>query len=85
IDPEHEYIPLAEAFHGEIIRVSAGTGTRINPLDIVLDDQDADPVKEKTNNVVAMIGSLIGGNSGLTAIEKSLVDRATMQLYAQYR
>lgn len=85
IDPEHEYIPLAEAFHGEIIRVSAGTGTRINPLDIVLDDQDTDPVKEKTNNVVAMIGSLIGGNSGLTAIEKSLVDRSTMQLYAQYR
>lgn len=86
IDPEREYLPLAQAFGGQIIPISAGSGARINPLDIVLDETgDGDPVKQKTNNVVSMIGSLIGGNEGLDPVEKSLVDRAALSLYVAYR
>ena len=52
IDPEREYLALAAAFGGQIIQISAGTGTRVNPMDIVLEDDSAsDPVKDKTNNV----------------------------------
>lgn len=65
IDPEREYLALAAAFGGQIIQISAGTGTRVNPMDIVLDDDAAsDPVKDKTNNVVSMVGALIGGIDG---------------------
>ena len=86
IDPEREYLPLAQAFGGQIIPISAGSGTRVNPLDIVLDETgDGDPVKQKTSNVVSMIGSLIGGSEGLGPVEKSLVDRATLSLYVAYR
>ena len=86
IDPEREYLALAAAFGGQIIRISAGSGTCINPLDIVLDETgDGDPVKQKTSNVVSMIGSLIGGSEGLGPVEKSLVDRATLSLYVAYR
>ncbi|OZG60725.1 MULTISPECIES: VirB4-like conjugal transfer ATPase, CD1110 family [Bifidobacterium] len=86
IDPEKEYVPLADAFGGEVIPISAGADRCINPLDIVLDDAgDVDPVKDKTNSVVALIGSLIGGQSGLSAVEKSLVDRCVMGLYVAYR
>ena len=86
IDPEREYLPLAQAFGGQIIPISAGSGTCINPLDIVLDETgDGDPVKQKTSNVVSMIGSLIGGSEGLGPVEKSLVDRATLSLYVAYR
>ncbi len=86
IDPEREYLPLAQAFGGRIIPISAGSGTCINPLDIVLDETgDGDPVKQKTSNVVSMIGSLIGGSEGLGPVEKSLVDRATLSLYVAYR
>lgn len=86
IDPEREYLALAQAFGGQIVQISAGSGNRINPLDIVLDQTDeSDPVKDKTNNVVSMIGSLVGGSQGLGAVEKSLVDRCSIGLYARYR
>lgn len=86
IDPEREYLPLAQAFGGQIVRISAGSTSRINPLDIVLEETgDGDPVKEKTNNVVSMVGSLVGGNEGLNPVEKSLVDRCALNLYVRYR
>ena len=86
IDPEREYLPLAQAFGGQIVRISAGSTSRINPLDVVLEETgDGDPVKEKTNNVVSMIGSLVGGNEGLDPMEKSLVDRCALQLYVRFR
>ena len=86
IDPEREYLPLAQAFGGQIVRISAGSDSRINPLDIVMEETgDGDPVKDKTNNVVSMIGSLVGGNAGLDPIEKSLVDRCALGLYVRYR
>lgn len=86
IDPEREYLALAAAFGGQIVQISAGSTTRINPLDIVLEETgDGDPVKEKTNNVVSMVGSLVGGNEGLNPVEKSLVDRCALNLYVRYR
>ena len=86
IDPEREYLALAAAFGGQIIQISAGTGTRVNPMDIVLEDDSAsDPVKDKTNNVVSMIGALIGGIDGLDPLQKGLVDQCVSNLYTRYR
>ena len=86
IDPEREYLALAQAFGGQIIQISAGTGTRVNPMDIVLEDDSAsDPVKDKTNNVVSMIGALIGGLDGLDPLQKGLVDQCVSNLYTRYR
>ena len=86
IDPEREYLALAAAFGGQIIQISAGTGTRVNPMDIVLEDDSAsDPVKDKTNNVVSMIGALIGGIDGLDPLQKGLVDQCVNNLYTRYR
>lgn len=86
IDPEHEYVPLAHAFGGQVIKVSAGSGVCVNPMDIMLEETgDGDPVRDKTASVVAMIGALIGGMDGLNAVERSLVDRAAGGLYARYR
>lgn len=86
IDPEREYLALAAAFGGQIIQISAGTGTRVNPMDIVLEDASAsDPVKDKTNNVVSMIGALIGGIDGLDPLQKGLVDQCVSNLYTRYR
>lgn len=82
IDPEREYLALAAAFGGQIIQISAGTGTRVNPMDIVLEDDSAsDPVKDKTNNVVSMIGALIGGIDGLDPLQKGLVDQCVSNPY----
>jgi hypothetical protein len=86
IDPEREYLPLASAFGGQIVQISAGSRNRINPLDIVLEETgETDPVKEKTNAVTSMIGSLVGGNTGLNPVEKSLIDRCALGLYVRFR
>lgn len=86
IDPEHEYIPLANAFGGQVVKISAGSDVCVNPLDIVLDETgDGDPVRDKVNNVVALMGSLIGGVDGLDPVEKSLIDHAALDLYVRYR
>lgn len=86
IDPEQEYGPLREAFGGTNIEVSAGSSHRINPMDIVLDAADgSDPIRDKSNTVLAMIQALIGGSDGLNAAEKSLVDRCSLELYRKLR
>lgn len=65
---------------------TSGGGTRVNPMDIVLEDDSAsDPVKDKTNNVVSMIGALIGGIDGLDPLQKGLVDQCVSNLYTRYR
>ena len=39
----------------------------------------------KTNNVVSMIGALIGGIDGLDPLQKGLVDQCVSNLYVRYR
>lgn len=87
IDPEGiDYAPLAHAFGGAEIRLSAGSKTYINPFDLNLKnaDDDQDPVKVKTDFIDSICEILIGGKFGLSPIEKSIIDRCIMQLYDNY-
>ncbi|MCI1914400.1 MAG: ATP-binding protein [Bifidobacteriaceae bacterium] len=86
IDPEREYGPLREAFGGTRIDISAGSRQRINPMDIVFDvDDGSDPIRDKSNTVLAMVQALIGGAEGLDSSEKSVIDRCTLDLYRELR
>lgn len=86
IDPEREYQVLAREFGGEIIPISAGSNRCINPLDIVLDGTgEDDPIMAKTNQVVSLLGGLLGGVTGLSGPARSLIDRCAMSLYRKYR
>lgn len=86
IDPEHEYEPLIEAFGGEVIRIHAGSSQRVNPLDIELNviTGDEDPINAKCEFVLTMLGSLVGGSTGLTPDQRSVADRSTLMLYRKY-
>lgn len=86
IDPEHEYAPLCDALQGCRVIVSAGSNQCINPLDIVFDDAlDEDPIRTKANAVISMIGALIAGTDGLSAAERSIIDRCVLALYRETR
>ncbi|KFI83202.1 hypothetical protein BREU_2202 [Bifidobacterium reuteri DSM 23975] len=86
VDPEHEYAPLCEALDGARVVISAGSADRINPMDIVLDQTiDGDPIRTKANMVVSMVGALVGGADGLSAIERSIIDRCALGLYREFR
>jgi type IV secretory pathway VirB4 component len=85
IDPEREYTPLAKGFNGEIIHISAGSKTHINPLDITMDYSDDDnPLLLKSEFILSLCELLVGGRGGLSAAEKTVIDRSVKLTYANY-
>lgn len=85
IDPEGEYEPLATAFQGETIRLSAGSPNHINPMDISEDyGQGDDPMMLKSEFILSMMEMICGGTSGLTAGQRSIVSRVCNLCYLPY-
>lgn len=86
IDPEREYEPVISALGGSTIRVDTGGADRVNAMDIELAaSADADdPITTKTQFVLSMTNVLIGGHDGLSAKQRSLIDRAAGTLYRRY-
>jgi type IV secretory pathway VirB4 component len=84
-DPEAEYFPLVNALGGQVIQVSQGSGTHINPLDLSENyGDDEAPLALKADFVLSMCELIIGGRGGLEPIEKTIIDRATRDVYRQY-
>lgn len=85
IDPEREYTALAQGFGGEVIRISAGSNNYINPMDCSMDYSDDDePLQLKAEFVLTICELLVGGKTGLTGGQRSIVSRACKLCYAPY-
>jgi len=85
IDPEREYTQLVEGFGGEVIHISAGSKAHINPLDITMDYADDDsPLLLKSEFVLSLCELLVGGKNGLSAAQKTVIDRACKMTYEPY-
>ncbi|HEO3387000.1 TPA: VirB4-like conjugal transfer ATPase, CD1110 family [Streptococcus agalactiae] len=83
-DPEGEYGNLVRQFKGEVIKVSSKSKDYLNPLDINMNYGDGDaPLKDKANFIMSMLELVVGG-SGLTAEEKSVIDRCLPKIYERY-
>ena len=83
-DPEGEYGNLVRQFNGEVIKVSSKSKDYLNPLDINMNYGDGDaPLKDKANFIMSMLELVVGG-SGLTAEEKSVIDRCLPKIYEKY-
>jgi type IV secretory pathway VirB4 component len=86
LDPEGEYFPLVNALKGQVIKLSATSDNFLNPLDIIFDKRlttEEDPIPDKIDFIVGLIELIVGGN-GLTASERSLVDRAAKKIYEHF-
>ena len=85
IDPEREYTALARGFDGEVVHISARSKAYINPLDITMDYADEDdPILLKAEFVLSLCELLAGGKHGLSANQRSVVDRACKITYQRY-
>lgn len=83
-DPEGEYGALVEAFDGEVVKISAKSKDFLNPLDINMNYGDGDaPLKDKANFIMSLLDLVVGGG-GLTAAEKSVIDRCLPKIYETY-
>jgi len=85
IDPEKEYSKLVKSFDGEVIKISANSNHCINPLDISekYGGDDA-PIKVKAEFILSLFECLIGDNNGLTAKQKTIIDRNLHKTYVNY-
>jgi type IV secretory pathway VirB4 component len=82
IDPEREYRQLAESVKGTYIKLSVHSKEKINPFDLSINaytepDSFADHVQSLTEIISLMA-------DGLTAEEKSVVDRAILKTYRDF-
>lgn len=84
IDPEREYTVPVKRFGGEVIRIAASAGNHINVMDINKDyaiEEDA-PIAMKSQFIMSMCEQIIG--AGITAQEKSIIDRCVREVYEPY-
>jgi len=90
LDPEREYTALAALLGGEVVKIAAGSTTYINPLDMDLhyaeteDGGGSDPVTLKSDFIISLCETIIGGRYGLNPIQKSVIDRCVKQIYRPY-
>lgn len=84
-DPEDEYSPLVRRLGGQVIRLSPTSRDYLNPLDINLNYSDEEnPLALKSDFVLSFCELIMGGKSGLEAIEKTVIDRAVQMIYQPY-
>lgn len=83
IDPEGEYYRMAELLGGEVIRIAPGSGIYINPFDIEM-KLDEDPITIKSDFISSMCETIVGDRYGLTAGQKSIIDRCVKRVYESY-
>ena len=91
IDPEREYSPLVLNLGGVSIRLSASdnAANHINAMAINKDVEDENPVSMKSELLISIFDELLkSGNSrmggGVGAKDKSIIDRCTIRVYADY-
>ncbi len=84
-DPEGEYYPLVNALHGQLIRISPNSSQYINPMDISTEySDDDDPVSLKSDFILSLCELIVGGKYGLSATERSVIDRCVRKVYDEY-
>ncbi|MEU5308821.1 DUF87 domain-containing protein [Streptomyces sp. NPDC021562] len=81
IDPEDEYVRLAETVGGNVIALGAD-GVRINPFDLpAAADSEEDVLTRRVLFLHTFLAVLLGAD--LTAAEKAALDRAFLATYAR--
>lgn len=84
IDPEREYAVPVKALGGEVIRISASSRNYINVMDINRDYaiEEDEPVAMKSQFIMSLSEQING--DGITAKEKSVIDRCVKNVYEEY-
>ncbi len=83
-DPEGEYYPLVQHLKGQIIKISSESELHINPMDIVWEGGEDNPIADKSNFIISLCEIIVGGRYGLTAEEKSIIDKCVRHIYARF-
>lgn len=85
VDPQKEYKPVLDAFHGQEVHINTTSDSHINPFDLDLNyglnEESKGPVKEKVEYVIAFVESIYGTLNGA---HKTIIDRCTLNIFDAY-
>ena len=85
LDPESEFGTLTESLGGEVIRICASSDTHLNAMDMDgAYGDERNPLIEKSEFILSLFEQLIGAG-GVSAKEKSILDRCTYDVYREYQ
>lgn len=86
IDPQGEYNPIVNAMGGICQQFAEGADFFINPLDINLNTgfEGKIPLTVKTDYVMGLCNIIVGGQQGLSPIEKTVITRACKYVYEDF-
>ena len=80
VDPEQEYVRLAQAVGGTVVELGAPR-VRINPFDLPKQQRTPDAVQRRALFAHTVVAVLLG--TELTAAERAVLDTAILTAYAQ--
>ena len=84
-DPEGEYFPLVQHLHGQLIRIASSSEQYINPMDVNFENNmDENPISTKSDFIISLCEIIVGGKYGLTAEERSVIDRCVRAIYMDF-
>ena len=85
IDPEGEYLFLGKELNAMIFPIEPGGEVHLNPLDLdISKDNEGSPLAQKTDFVISIIETMLGGRNELNGYLKSIIDNTLQELYAPY-
>lgn len=82
IDPENEYIRLAQTFGGSVFNISLSSHDHINPFDIPIIPEDESPSDVLKSHIVSLTSLLKLLLGKISPEEEALLDRAVTETYA---
>lgn len=82
VDPENEYISLAEAVGGSVFKISLDSENHINPFDIPIVPEDEEPGEVLKSHIVNLTGLLKLMLGKISPEEEAMLDRAITETYA---
>lgn len=83
IDPQDEYQKIITDLKGQRIDISTSSSTFINPFDLDINYDEKNPVKAKTEYLIALVESFLDGTK-LTGEDKSIIDRCVKEVFKDY-
>ena len=83
-DPEGEYYPLVNYLRGQVVKISSNSTQYINPMDIIINDDEEDTIADKSDFLISLCELIVGGRYGLEAQEKTAIDIATRSVYNRF-
>ena len=78
IDPEREYLKLADSVGGTSIKISVNSSEHINPFDLNLRENKTNSVYEHIQDLTDVISLMV---DGLSPAERAVVDKAIILTY----